>query len=57
MSRDIYQKGNCIYIIVYTGMNGMFKVGKTKNMNSRISSYVTYNPHAVHVLYIDLLRI
>ena len=56
MPRNRYQKGNCIYIIVYSGMNGMFKVGKTKNMNTRISSYITCNPHEVHVLHMRFVE-
>lgn len=51
-----YNKGNCIYIIGYTEMKNMYKIGKTKNMNTRISSYITCNPHSVNVLHMKFIE-
>lgn len=51
-----YNKGNCIYIIGYEKMPNMYKIGKTKNMNTRISSYVTCNPYPVNVLHIQFIE-
>tara|TARA_B110000908_G_C9910881_1_gene295293 strand:+ start:85 stop:543 length:459 start_codon:yes stop_codon:yes gene_type:complete len=51
-----YKKGNCIYIIGYEGMKLMFKIGKTKNMNSRIKPYITSNPHRANVLHLKYVE-
>ena len=56
MPRLQHKIGNCIYIIGYSNMPNMFKIGKTKNMNTRLKSYVTCNPHDTKILHIQYIE-
>lgn len=51
-----FKKGNCLYIIGYDDMPNMYKIGKTKNINTRISSYITCNPHKPNVLHLRYVK-
>lgn len=45
-----YPKGNCIYIISCPNFNGLYKIGKTKNLKQMMKSQ-TGIPHKLNLFY------
>jgi len=54
-----YDPGNCVYVISNVGFKGMYKVGKTKDLKPRLSTYNTGAPinyKVEHIEYVSNMK-
>lgn len=51
-----YESGCCIYVIGSPKMKNLYKIGKTKNINSRMTTYFTGSPYEYLVYHLSYIN-
>lgn len=51
-----YKSGCCIYVIGTPKMKNLYKIGKTKNINSRMKTYFTGSPYEYQVYHLSYIK-